>query len=209
MADPRPHNGSLQDLLDDLVQRARAKAHEHGFITLEEIVQLQLQSEGGNRVNVSDVQRALETMGVKVGAADDEDDEIDDADDDEEDGPLALGQAEMDDEPRAPWLMPTAEENSFEPEHVEEVVAEVDYAPSEAPAAIYLRDISRVRLLTAEEEVSLAKQIEQGNLALERIKQLGPTSDERDRLEGLSFHGNEARRRLTEANLRLVVSVAR
>ncbi len=66
-----------------------------------------------------------------------------------------------------------------------------------------------MRLLTAEEEVSLAKQIEQGNLAVERMKQLGPASEERDRLDNLSHHGNDARRRLTEANLRLVVSVAR
>jgi RNA polymerase primary sigma factor len=123
--------------------------------------------------------------------------------------PLSLGQTEIDDEPRTPWLMPTSEESPFEPEHVEEAVPEVDYAPSEAPAAIYLRDISRVRLLTAEEEVSLAKQIEQGNLAVERMKQLGPGAEERDRLEGVSHSGNDARRRLTEANLRLVVSVAR
>jgi RNA polymerase primary sigma factor len=51
------------------------------------------------------------------------------------------------------------------------------------PAAIYFRDIGNVKLLTAEDEVELGKQIEQGD--------------------------EHARRRLIEANLRLVVSVAR
>ncbi len=207
MADPRPHNGTLDDQIDELVQRAREKALERGFLTIEDVIQLQ--AEGGARVNRNQVLQALETMGVKVARGDDDD--VEDIDESEEDEvePLSLGQAEIDDEPRSPYLFPAAEEGAFEPEHHEEVVAEVDYAPSEAPAAIYLRDISRVRLLTAEEEVSLAKQIEQGNLAVERMKQLGPASDERDRLDNLSHHGNEARRRLTEANLRLVVSVAR
>jgi len=196
----------MEDLLDELVQQAREKAHERGYVTLEDIVKIQ--QEGGARVNRDDVLRALERVGVKVRGDDEDPEEIDEAEEDEVE-PLGLGHTEIEDEPRSPWLLPAVSDNAFEPEHVEEVVAEVDYAPSEAPAAIYLRDISRVRLLTAEEEVSLAKQIEQGNLAVERMKQLVPGADERDRLEGLSHHGNEARRRLTEANLRLVVSVAR
>jgi RNA polymerase primary sigma factor len=211
MADPRTHNTSLDDSLEELVQRAREKLKERGSLTLGDIVQLhQTQSDSGGRVTVAQVVQTLENVGVKVERSDDDEvEELEEADEEDEVEPLSLGQTEIDDEPRAPWLMPTSEESPFEPEHVEEAVAEVDYAPSEAPAAIYLRDISRVRLLTAEEEVSLAKQIEQGNLAVERMKQLGPGAEERDRLEGVSHYGNEARRRLTEANLRLVVSVAR
>jgi RNA polymerase primary sigma factor len=53
----------------------------------------------------------------------------------------------------------------------------------EDPLGSYLREISRERLLTKEEEVQLAKQIAKGSL--------------------------EARRRMTEANLRLVVSIAK
>src|SRR5260370_35769762 len=41
------------------------------------------------------------------------------------------------------------------------------------------------------------------------MNQLERRAADRDRLEGVSHHGNDARRRLTEANLRLVVSVAR
>ena len=67
------------------------------------------------------------------------------------------------------------------------------------PVRMYLREIGRVPLLTAEEEVALAKRMERGKL--ERQK---PCPNFR-----LIEDGEEAQRRLTEANLRLVVSVAK
>jgi len=156
--------------------------------------------------------QVLDDRGIKVpkNLVDPEEDveEVDEAEE-EEDMEARPRIWALDDDLREPPLIGTPDEVLVEPEHAEETVAEVDYVPSEAPAAIYLRDISRVRLLTAEEEVFLAKGIEKGNLAAERIKQLGPEADERERLETDSHQGNDARRRLTEANLRLVVSVAR
>ncbi len=81
---------------------------------------------------------------------------------------------------------------------------------ADSSMALYLRDISRVPLLTAEEEVMLAKALEAGEAA--RAILIGPaeiTADERKQLEDTLRRGDEARRRLTESNLRLVVSVAR
>ncbi|SRR5579884_894982 len=83
------------------------------------------------------------------------------------------------------------------------------FAP-ETPAEIYLRDISRVPLLTADEEVMLAQRLEAGEAARARLAaepDLPP--EERRQLEETLRIGDEARRRLTESNLRLVVSVAR
>jgi RNA polymerase primary sigma factor len=93
---------------------------------------------------------------------------------------------------------------------VDEVAVEDDYVAGEAPAAIYLRDISRVKLLTADQEVEFAKAIEQGRIGGETLEQ-GEFNgdDERAQLEHLVWEGNDAKRKLTEANLRLVVSVAR
>ncbi len=83
----------------------------------------------------------------------------------------------------------------------------------ETPAAIYLRDISRVKLLTADQEVEYAKAIEAGRVAHQewlRCNAEGETDPARlAELVALIEEGNEARRKLTEANLRLVVSVAR
>ncbi len=76
--------------------------------------------------------------------------------------------------------------------------------------AIYFRDISSVTLLTAEEEIQLAQGIENGEDAKRVLQHHPQLSEERlDQLDHLVRDGERARARLTEANLRLVVSVAR
>jgi len=83
----------------------------------------------------------------------------------------------------------------------------------EAPptnAAIYFRDISATALLTAEEEIDLAQHIERGEDAKRQLNHGAEHSEEKhDQIEDLVNAGERARSRLTEANLRLVVSVAR
>ncbi|MYW44525.1 sigma-70 family RNA polymerase sigma factor [Streptomyces sp. SID161] len=96
--------------------------------------------------------------------------------------------------------------------------------PAEAPAAVraesggpsadlfrqYLREIGRIPLLTAAEEVELARRVEAGLFAEER---LGGAEDLDSELaldlDRLVVMGRMAKRRLIEANLRLVVSVAK
>jgi RNA polymerase primary sigma factor len=77
------------------------------------------------------------------------------------------------------------------------------------PASLYLREISRARLLTAEEEVTLAQQLEAGKDARAALECGVGDDATRAELEALVTTGEEARRRLIESNLRLVVSVAR
>ena len=69
------------------------------------------------------------------------------------------------------------------------------------PVRMYLREIGRVPLLSAVEEIALAKRMERGRA--ERLKPLGQQN-----LRYL-MEGEEAQHKLTEANLRLVVSVAK
>ncbi|MET9613518.1 RNA polymerase sigma factor [Kitasatospora indigofera] len=74
----------------------------------------------------------------------------------------------------------------------------------------YLREIGRVRLLTAAEEVELARQVEAGLFAEERLGRVpGPDDRLAGELDRLVVLGRIAKRRLIEANLRLVVSVAK
>jgi RNA polymerase primary sigma factor len=83
-----------------------------------------------------------------------------------------------------------------------------EIAPDSA-AALYLREISQRPLLTADEEVMLAKQREAGEEA-KRILAAGIDDPaERARLDEDVRVGEAARKRLVESNLRLVVSVAR
>jgi RNA polymerase primary sigma factor len=79
------------------------------------------------------------------------------------------------------------------------------------PVRMYLREIGRVSLLTAEEEVMLAEAIQRGDRARHRLKlKRGDlTPKKRAKLQAEVREGELARRRLAEANLRLVVSVAK
>jgi len=78
------------------------------------------------------------------------------------------------------------------------------------PVRMYLKEIGKVPLLTAEQEVSLAKRIEAGEAASGRL-----ASEEKltaagiAELHDIEADGLEAKRKLVEANLRLVVSIAK
>src|SRR5690606_20385475 len=76
--------------------------------------------------------------------------------------------------------------------------------------ALYLDEISRHELLTADEEVQLAQAMEAGNEARQKLES-GEKLDtaERARLKTLVRAGEQARQRFVEANLRLVVANAR
>jgi RNA polymerase primary sigma factor len=75
---------------------------------------------------------------------------------------------------------------------------------------LYLKEIGKVDLLTAEEEVSLAMRIESGKEAREKLSALAYSSaDERHDLEILVEDGVRAREHLISANSRLVISVAK
>ena len=78
------------------------------------------------------------------------------------------------------------------------------------PLKDYLRIISRISLLTAEDEVRLAKVLEAGILAQETIVEASNlSSDLVTELEEAIRLGAEAKQSLVEANLRLVVSLAK
>jgi RNA polymerase primary sigma factor len=89
-------------------------------------------------------------------------------------------------------------------------VEEALKAPTNDPVRMYLKEIGRVALLTAAEEVSLAKRIEQGLFAVDKLEANGDLSeDDRDNLRWVERDGARAKRHLVEANLRLVVSIAK
>jgi len=114
---------------------------------------------------------------------------------------------------------PETEEIKVLPEEEEEeakkaVVQEIDLsvkAPTNDPVRMYLKEIGKVPLLTAKEEVTLAKRIEAGEKAaetLEREEESLPR-DEVRKLRRVERDGMNAKKKLVEANLRLVVSIAK
>jgi RNA polymerase primary sigma factor len=78
------------------------------------------------------------------------------------------------------------------------------------PVRMYLKEIGRVPLLTAEEEVDLAKRVEAGLFASEKLLTAAHLAAAMRRdLELIERDGQFAKKRLIEANLRLVVSIAK
>jgi len=74
---------------------------------------------------------------------------------------------------------------------------------------LYLKEVGRVPLLTAEEEVELAQRIERGRLAREELAKGNVTQRRRQELQRLIEDGWAAREHLITANSRLVISVAK
>jgi RNA polymerase primary sigma factor len=77
------------------------------------------------------------------------------------------------------------------------------------PVRMYLHEIGRTALLSGEEEVKLANAIADGKKAIEALKADGLDADTRDELVLTRQRGRNAEQRLAQANLRLVVSVAK
>ena len=93
----------------------------------------------------------------------------------------------------------------------DEPVAQVTQAGATAdPVKDYLKQIGKVPLLNAEQEVELAKRIEAGLFAEEKLAENPDLDTEtRIKLEWISEDGRRAKNHLLEANLRLVVSLAK
>ncbi len=107
---------------------------------------------------------------------------------------------------------PPVDGASAEPAEQEEEApqdASLDGVDTDDSVGLYLREVGRIPLLTAEEEVLLAKRIERGRKAREELA-AGPVSDtRRNELQRLIRDGWAAREHLITANSRLVISVAK
>ncbi|MER7834562.1 RNA polymerase sigma factor [Streptomyces sp. NPDC096040] len=113
--------------------------------------------------------------------------------------------------PAVEELAADAPETEPEPEPEPATVARADTgSPSSDLFRQYLREIGRIPLLTAAEEVELARRVEAGLFAEEKLGSAPDLDSELALdLDRLVVMGRMAKRRLIEANLRLVVSVAK
>ncbi len=87
----------------------------------------------------------------------------------------------------------------------------VDSLGIDDPVRMYLKEIGKVDLLTSDEEVRLAQDMGAGDAAQAQMEEYGDQFDEevRAELRRLIARGEAAKQRLAEANLRLVVSIAK
>ena len=106
---------------------------------------------------------------------------------------------------------PALEEiNEIEEEELVDPNTLVDSFNIDDPVRMYLKEIGKVPLLTADEEIELATAMTAGNAAKERLKEIEEiTDEERKALNAECKRGERAKQKLAEANLRLVVSIAK
>jgi RNA polymerase primary sigma factor len=79
------------------------------------------------------------------------------------------------------------------------------------PVRMYLKEIGKVPLLSADEEIEFAKKMEVGEEAKRKLIEKGDNISDRERknLEKKILEGENSKKKLSEANLRLVVSIAK
>ncbi|CAA9344837.1 MAG: RNA polymerase sigma factor RpoD [uncultured Frankineae bacterium] len=122
----------------------------------------------------------------------------------------AVEDDEDDDEDEAPKPPSDDEDEDDKP-----IAAEGEVGISTDLVRAYLKEIGKVPLLTAELEVELAQRIEAGLFAAEKVRQAEAgeapklSAALRRDLDWLVQDGGKAKRHLLEANLRLVVSIAK
>jgi RNA polymerase primary sigma factor len=103
-------------------------------------------------------------------------------------------------------------ETSEEPEENDPSFEEEPYLSAvrvDDTIGLYLKEIGKVPLLTAEEEIELAKRMEAGKSAKEKLMENGLDVKERVALKAIVEDGWAAREHLVRANSRLVISVAK
>ena len=160
------------------VKQLLAKGKEKGTLSYEEIMD-SLSSTELSPEQINDVYEQINAMGIKLVHSEDDGDKSD-LDDDDLD--IALLETEDGD------VSLSVLGEVLPPDDLEDEVIDLDLSVPEGvgiddPVRMYLKEIGRVPLLSAEEEVRLAKRMEQGD--------------------------EEAKKQLAEANLRLVVSIAK
>jgi len=165
------------------------RADQRGYLTFDDVLEL-LDEEGEDANTVENLLFELDELGVEVRQ--------------ESDQPLGAG------------LVSSEEvEMEFEPEEMPQDpgVGDINAVSADDPVGLYFRQMAQEPLLTAQEEIELAKRIEMGKDARHSLTAPGASD-----LNGLSWaasmerlivEGQNAREHLGRANTRLVVSIAK
>jgi RNA polymerase primary sigma factor len=175
-------SNTLEQVEDEKTQAEEfllAKATEQGFITYDDILAAFPEAEE-NLEELEDILATLMEAGIEITASEQESQQ------------LELSAEEPD----------TKEAN-------EEDTSYFDAIEVDDTIGLYLKEIGRVPLLIAEEEVMLAKRMEAGRFAQEKMNGDDLTISQKTDLIRIMHDGTAAREHLIRANSRLVISVAK
>ena len=151
-----------------------------GYVTYDDVLKVMPEAES-NMEQLEDVFASLFEQGIEVGQAREEDHDV-------------LGDVS---------------DAEIETVEVEEEDFDLSQIEIDDSISLYLKEIGRVPLLTAEEEVDLAKRMERGRDSRKKLSDGNVDWEERERLLWYVRDGQAAQEHLIKANSRLVVSVAK
>ena len=165
-----------------MIQELVNRADRRGYVTFEDVLEI-LEEEGDDLTTLESILDELDELGIELRQEEVAREEVDEAED----------------------------EFEMEAEEVQDPgIGDINAVSADDPVGLYFRQMAQEPLLTAHEEVELAKRIELGKEALFRLHAIRrPERSQRVELEGLIGDGQAAREHLGRANTRLVVSIAK
>lgn len=209
----------LSEELQSIVDKLSSQANTAGNKLSEDEIQIALSDFDADADELSDVYQALRAQHITI-TADvvnlDDDDLLDDdlKDDDEEDPDLAAARAET---RAATEILRAATKKRTNKRSSRARTRRIDSSAvmlTGDPVRMYLKEIGKVDLLNASEEVHLAMKIQAGTDASKKLEaaengEIELTRAEQRRLMRIEQVGLDAKQALTSANLRLTVSIAK
>lgn len=183
------NNAAPQEVVDQqqVITELLELGKKNGKLTLQEIAvalsKVELESD-----DIDKLYETLETLGITIEGNEVLEASLNDGDDDE----IGIEIAEV------------------EEEELVDTSAMAETFAIDDPVRMYLKEIGKVDLLSPEEEVQLAEMMQGGKEAEDKFASGIQMSDEERKIcEKAIKKGNDAKKRLAEANLRLVVSIAK
>jgi RNA polymerase primary sigma factor len=169
-----------------VIQELVIRADQRGYITFEDVLEV-LDEDGDDANVIENLLYELDELGIEIRQ--------------ESDTPHYAIVEDFDHE--------------FEPEEMmhDPGVGDINAVSADDPVGLYFRQMAQEPLLTAQEEIELAKRIELGKKAHERLSRAGSAQKYSEQwithMERLEWDGQAAREHLGRANTRLVVSIAK
>jgi len=171
-----------------VIQELLIRADQRGYVTFEDVLEV-LDEDGDDANALEALLYELDELGIELRQESESPDR------------LMLGD-DMDME--------------FEPEEIlqDPGVGDINAVSADDPVGLYFRQMAQEPLLTAQEEIDLAKRIEIGKQARETLERVRTTNELANdawfnNLDRLELDGQSAREHLGRANTRLVVSIAK
>jgi len=170
-----------------VIQELINRADQRGYLTFDDVLEV-LEEDGDDVSTIDSLLYELDELGIEM------------RQENEGSGQVSVGEET---------------DIDFEPEEVlqDPGIGDINAVSADDPVGLYFRQMAQEPLLTAREEIDLAKRIEIGKRANERIDRPGTRENYSQswitHMERLIWEGQSAREHLGRANTRLVVSIAK